>query len=150
MPKTKITPNDIILKARQLVGVKWTHQGRHRIPSEGVDCAGLIIWTMENLGLATYEEHANYRRTTDGRILELICNRWLDPVPGGVRDMKIGDIAIIAFKLYPIHMGFIADAGYPYSLIHALSTAGKVVEHSLDEGWVAKIKRVHRFRGIEE
>jgi len=144
-----VTGKQVILKARELMGVKWVHQGRHSIPSEGVDCLGLIIWTFESLDLGVIGEIANYRRMMNGQELKEGCDKWMDTVPGGVYNMRIGDVVVIAFRRYPIHIGFIADAGHPFSLIHALSTVGKVVEHTLDETWTSKIKRVYRFRGVE-
>ena len=47
MKHKPITPDMIISKAREYLGVPWVHQGRDK--TKGVDCSGFVINIYEEL-----------------------------------------------------------------------------------------------------
>jgi len=67
-------------------------------------------------------------------------------------DMQIGDVVWMRFLGEPQHLGIVGDYHLGgLSLIHAYNGSGlrKVVEHRIDEQWLARIVAVWRFPGVE-
>lgn len=137
------SPADVVVVARSYLGIRWRHQGRSRA---GVDCVGLIIRILRDLGLSDFDA-SGYGRLPDGvmmrRTLDQHCvPRVGDPLPGMV--------ALMRFKGAPQHVGIVA----PYvhggeSLVHALVTARKVAEHRLDPTWLSRIVALYDLPGVE-
>lgn len=118
----------ILWTARQWVGTPYHHQGR--VKGVGCDCIGLIIGVCQEIGLINFD-FTNYERTPDGTAmmqeLEKHCTPTNNPEPG--------DLLVFRIKRNPRHVGLLTDGG----IIHAYQSAGKVVEHSLDQWWSDRV-----------
>ncbi|MEO5376067.1 MAG: C40 family peptidase [Alphaproteobacteria bacterium] len=132
--------DDILHTARGYLGVRFRHQGRSR---GGLDCAGLIVAVAHDLGLSD-ADYTAYGHEPDGRTLHTLLARHMDEVAPG--DMALGDVVFMAFQAFPQHLGILADAGRPFSLIHAFAPARKVIEHRLDDEWAGRIRNCYRYR----
>jgi len=136
------TPADVIAAARAYLGVRFRHQGRSMT---GLDCAGLIVRVAHDLDITGFDFTA-YSHEPDGRTLHAILARELDEMAPG--EMRIGDVVFMAFQAFPQHLGILADAGRPFSLIHAFAPARMVIEHRLDQEWASRIRNVYRYKGL--
>lgn len=139
-----VTRQDIVDEARKWIGTPWQHQAR--VKDVGVDCAGLCIGVGRELGLLTLDQDVQgYGREPDGSLLKVadtFANRVGDPLPG--------DVVVIAFEGRPMHFGILATTqDGADSLIHAYARMRKVIEHSLDDQWRARIVAAYRFTGVE-
>jgi len=140
-------PLEVVAIARETVGTRYQHQ--QRVNGLALDCAGVPVFVGLRLGVK-FDDVTNY-----GRL----------PMPNEVRkaleanmirvrkeDMQFGDVAWIKFQAEPQHFAIIGDYKHGgFSLIHAYNGSGlnKVVEHRLDEQWLARIVAVWRFPGVE-
>ena len=136
-----IDPTDILRAARAYLGVRFRHQGR---TTAGIDCAGLIILVARDLGLFDLDFTA-YGHAPDGRTMHLMLGTYLDEVEP--REMRLGDVVLMAFQPAPQHLGLLGDGARPFSLIHAYAQARQVIEHRLDDEWMGRIRNVYRFKG---
>lgn len=122
-----IAPADLVIKAREWLGVPFLHQGRTHL---GCDCLGFIAGVLNELGSTTLLAHLpnNYRRDPQALLvdgLEALCRRI---------ELQAGALVLIRFPemAHPSHAAIYTGK----SLIHAYQTAGKVVEHNYGEPWV--------------
>jgi hypothetical protein len=137
----------IVAIARSHLGARWAHQAR--VGGVAMDCAGLPILIGQQLGMSI-QALANYGRLPVPAEMRRELDAHLVRVPKA--DMQPGDVAWIRFEVEPQHFGIVGD--YPHgglSLIHAYNGAGlnKVVEHRLDDEWLARIVGVWRFPGVK-
>lgn len=144
-----ITGMDIVRVARGWVGTPYQHQGRTK--GYASDCIGLIYGVADELGLVP----EGFVIKPYGRMpnpIELLSHvhEGCDELPKPYIDhLQFGDVVVMAFVQQPVHMGIIANHPHrPFSLIHAYSASGKVVEHGLDEEWLRKIRRAYRIKGV--
>lgn len=142
------TRAEIVAAARGWVGTPWVHQGRTK--GLACDCIGLIVGIGAELGMpGAALDRTDYRRQPDGVTLEATLRRALAPVPPPwPRNLMVADVVLMRWMKLPVHVGLLADAGEPFSLIHAYSPAGKVVEHRLDPRWLGRIVAAFRSREI--
>ena len=133
--------DDIIRTARSYLGVRFRHQGRSR---NGIDCAGLIVSVGHDLGLQREADYTAYSHAPDGRTLHVLLARHFDVVPPG--EMSLGDVVFMAFQEFPQHLGILADACRPFSLIHAYAPSRKVIEVRLDDEWEGRVRNIYRYR----
>jgi cell wall-associated NlpC family hydrolase len=138
---------EIVALARETIGTPYQHQGR--INGVALDCAGVPAYVGRRLGLA-FTDRTRYGRQP----LPAEMRAALDENLQRVRkvDMQVGDVVWIRFERVPQHLAIVGD--YPhggFSLIHAYNGegVGSVVEHRLDEQWLARIAGVWRYPGIE-
>jgi cell wall-associated NlpC family hydrolase len=137
----------IVAIAREQIGVRWQHQAR--VGGIAMDCAGLPILIGQRLGISI-ESLANYGRLP----VPSEMRRELDAhlVRAAKAEMQPGDVVWIRFEVEPQHFAVVGDYVHGgLSLIHAYNGAGvnKVVEHRLDEQWLARIVGVWRFPGVQ-
>ena len=123
-----VTRADVCAEARAWLGTKWTHQ--HRAKGLAVDCAGLIIGVARELRIVAADfDVQGYSRQPDGTLIDQ-CDHWMRRIAKTA--MQPGDVLVLAIEEDPMHMGIVADYRHGgLSLIHASSTAGRVVEHRL-------------------
>lgn len=123
-----VTRQDIVAQARELLEVKWAHQGRS---VDGVDCVGLVTMTAKKLGLSTFDL-TDYARVPEGiELLKVLRSQMPEIHPA--RRFQLGDVCVFHFIGMPTHVGIVGDYKYGgFSLIHAFNEVGKVVEHRLD------------------
>jgi cell wall-associated NlpC family hydrolase len=138
----------IVAAARARLGVRYQHQGR--VNGVAFDCAGLPVDIAREMGIAVHDV-MGYGRLPVPAEMRAALDASLDRVQGGRDAMQVGDVAWIRFEREPQHLAIVGD--YPhggFSLIHAYNGAGikKVVEHRLDDSWMARIVAVWRYREL--
>lgn len=134
----------IVETARSYEGTRWQHQGR--IKGVGIDCIGLVVETLRELGL-TGENPSNYGRTPDGVAMRQRLNQHLTPVPFSNR--QEGDIILFRFTEAPQHVAFLTTmADGREGIIHAFAGARKVVEHGFDDVWKARVVQCFRVPAV--
>ena len=126
-----ITNNDIVMQAREWVGSPFKHQGRQRV---GVDCIGLVVGVMRELGLDPYDEDG-YPTQPDGRLEKTLAS-LLEPC-----DVTEGALLLFRIRRDPQHVGICTGEG----VIHAYSGIGKVVEHGLDDFWSKRLIKAYKL-----
>lgn len=121
---------DISAAAKKMLDVPFVHQGRDR--SRGVDCVGLIVCALEELGIP-YVDLKGYGRTPHaGKLMATIDsqpNMRKVPVPVS------GGVLLFRIKRDPQHVAVFDGE----NLIHSYSTIGRVVVQPFDEFWASRI-----------
>lgn len=118
-----IDAQDVVRQARTWLGTPFAHQGRRK--GAGVDCAGLLVCTLRELGIDVGDV-ASYPRIGDGSLAQVVADRCYPcsrPAPGVV--------AVIRFLRVPQHLALVAGD----TMIHAYQPRGAVVEHAYDARW---------------
>lgn len=122
------------------------HQGRKK--AVGLDCAGFIVELAKECKL--YKDKVidlkNYSASPDGKTLReaLLKGTAKEKL---FTDIKIGDIILMRFLQNPQHLALYMPDN---KIIHAYSTAGKVIIHDLDDKWKNKIVSVFEFENIKD
>jgi cell wall-associated NlpC family hydrolase len=132
-----VTP--LVQTARQYLGVPFRHRGR---TFAGLDCAGLLWRSYADHGVILpdiriygREPHKNGLEAAVVAAFGVALDRAPEP----------GDILLMRFEREPHHLGLVGNYAHGgLSLIHAYGTAGKVVEHRLDDTWRGRIVAVYR------
>lgn len=126
---------DIVEAARLYLGTPFKHQGRHE---HGVDCGGLLILAAREMGIYL-EDIGGYHRMPDNVVLKKALDAQLTRQNRGGSNTVYGDILLMAFRRNPQHIAIRTDFG----IIHAHQDSGGVIETSLDERWIKRIKGVY-------
>ena len=130
-----MTPIDA---ARAYRGRPFRHLGRG--PTY-FDCAGLVWRAYADCGVVLPCPSDYGREPQADRFQRAIEAALGAPVVG----MAVGDVVTLKTKRHPHHVALVGD--YPYggfSLIHASGEHGRVVEHRLDDSYMARIVTIHR------
>ena len=120
----------------------FAHQGR--IAGRGLDCAGLYIHVMRELGLDYVDAKGYPRNPYDGQLeAQMDAQPSLERI--AVADAQAGDWLCMRIKTAPQHLALHAGFrdGVPY-IIHASEEHGGVVHHRLDNLWRARVMRAYR------
>lgn len=128
----------IVELARSLVGVPYRHMGRD---ATGIDCLGVAIWIAEELGLPV-PEVGDYSRVPSGRRMMLGFREHAIPIR--LSEAEPGDFIHLAYSRQPQHVAILTGVD-PWRVVHADSIVGRVTEHSLSNGWLARIRGTYRF-----
>jgi cell wall-associated NlpC family hydrolase len=164
----KLAPEQIVSSARTYLDSPYHHDGRSR--EGGVDCAGLVVCAMQDLGL----EVPDFIGTPQGDVYAEMCGRFGEfcfdlSVPhaaklvyspslsvwalAGTMDgnsfervLWPGDALVFRSRAIPNHVGVMDTAG---GMIHAFAGTGSVVRTPLDPQWVSRLVRIFRYRGAE-
>ena len=149
------TRADVVAEARRWLGTPFHHQARLR--GVGCDCGGLVGGVAVSLGLvdprwgaATFDvEFAGYGRQPHAGLLRIVCDRFMRAIQ--TVEAQPGDVLLMSFAGgAPQHLGIIADYRHGgHSLVHALATAGRVVEHRLSPAWRGKAVAAYSLPGVE-
>ena len=115
----------LIAEARTWIGVPFRHQGRTR---RGVDCIGFLGAVANTCG-AVVTLPTDYGMDVDPARFIRGIREWLEEIP--ISRACEGDFLVIRFKCLGTHLVLRTDVG----IIHASTSAGKVVEHNLDRTW---------------
>lgn len=129
---------DIVFEARKWVGVPYRHQGRSRT---GVDCIGLAVVVVRELGLMDYDIDG-YSRVPSGRMMTRLMAERLQTID--LADAQPGDLLHMAFTGQPQHVAIVSSDN-PARIIHADAVAGRVVEHALDANWRGLVRGAYRI-----
>ena len=134
-----MTPTDVYLAARELVGTPYLHQGRRK--NIGIDCIGIPIWTLRRLGLGDFDV-SDYAPSPDGTLLSRI-EKVSEPVI-----LQPGVLLVFRIRSVPQHCGIVSEYMNGLGLIHAWDIAGKVVEHRLTKDWLDKVVGCYGLPGV--
>ena len=130
----------LVSAARRYLGVPFRHRGR---TSRGLDCAGLIWLGYADLGVVLPDVRIYGREPHRNGLVEAVGRALGSAVIG---PLQPGDVLLMRFDREPHHLGVVGDYAHGgLSLIHAYGTAGKVVEHRLDDLWRGRIVAVYRL-----
>lgn len=130
--------NDVVEKARGLLGTPWHHQGR--LPGFGIDCIGIVVCIAHARDYFSYDETNYGRDPTDDRLergLERFFKR-IDgpPAPG----------CVLLFE-HPEtkrqHLGIATENGMIHAQYHL--GKGKVVEQPIGDKWMHSLKGVYEW-----
>lgn len=163
MDLPEIDVQRIVSEARGLVGVPYHHDGRSQ--TGGIDCAGLFVLAMQGAGLPMpNHDGAPLADVYDSMCanFRLYCEEFDAPVAGRLRlvetiDMWVitnemgqarvlwpGDVLVFRSRSMFNHVAMFDGAG---GMIHAYSSAKRVVANPLDERWLDRLTRVYRYKG---
>jgi len=131
-----VTPESLIATARSAVGTPFRHQGRDL---DGLDCAGLLIWSLRQHGLDVIDLDAYSRQPMGGLLIAMIERQPF--LRRASRPPRAGDVLVMRFEKEPQHVALFAGE----TIIHAYETIGKVCEHRIDRQWHNRILRVYEF-----
>lgn len=131
----------IVDTARTCIGTPFRHQGR--LKGVGLDCIGLVIWTMKTLGISDYD-YTTYPMMPPADLMTKIMAEKLDIIP--LDDARPGDLYRFQVSGEPIHVGIATDIG----VLHAVQARNGIVEHRLDAAWRAKVVKTYRIPGLED
>lgn len=139
---------DRLAVARSFLGVPFLHQGRN--PAVGIDCVGLGVLYLRELGIEVRDRTA-YDRNPDGTLRDELVRVMGPPVaegPGCWKHAQPGDVLSIRFaNLSRVPERHVAIASELYSqpaMIHADSSQKRVVEHPMDARWQRRVIGVWR------
>lgn len=146
-----ITGLDIINIALTYVNTPYQHQAR--LKGIGIDCAGLIVEVMGELGFNTSFDVKAYDRLPDGQMLARICHEQATPkeIINNKYDFENGDILLFNFLGNPQHLAFYYNLNNQDYFIHAFGdkTVNKVIIQRLDEKWKARLVGAFKIKGVE-
>jgi cell wall-associated NlpC family hydrolase len=129
----------IVATARQFLGVRWRHAQSSK--EAGVDCVGLFVALMRDLGIADYQP-PNYGRQTTEAALRAEIEQFCAPIAMPERDD--GDLLLFDILGSIQHVGMVTEGGW--CVLHAVIGPDRVVEHRLDAGWRRRIRGVYRLK----
>lgn len=139
-----VTQAEFVAKAREALGTPWHHQGR--VVPIGVDCVGLLLWTLRQLNINHYEPPP-YPRTAHWNEFIQYFRAHLKEVP--IPEMQPADVLIFRQSVYPCHCGILTQGGDDPRFIHSYLTRKKVVEERLSDFWMPVLVTVFRVPGVE-
>lgn len=132
-----ITPDQLVNEARGWLNTPFHHQGRAK--GRGVDCIGLPIGCLKELGVVTYNPDG-YAREPDGT-MEKYLSANLEEIP-----MQAGALLLFKIRTNPQHIAIATD----YGMIHSFSGgAKKVIEHRIDEWWAKRLLKIYALPGVD-
>jgi cell wall-associated NlpC family hydrolase len=125
-----------IKEARKYINTPFRHQGRDK---NGLDCIGIIVVPLNNIGFFKYD-NVNYRRYgLGGEIIEVLQKYCYEI--SKYSELEAGDILMFS-KGKSQHLAIYTGS----SIIHANNSVGKVTEHILDDYWMSMVSKVFRYR----
>lgn len=128
--------------ARELLGVRFVHQGRN--PKSGIDCIGAVIVWGTRLGLPFVAlDTTNYGRDPHDGMLESYLESAFGPSLHKSQ-MQAGDVVSVDYFGVIRHVGIVAQGPGYLTLIHTNQRVGRVTEARIDPKWLKRIKGVYR------
>ena len=133
--------NLITLKARELLGVRWIHNGRDK---RGIDCIGVVLYACVEAGFGDGGMSRIYPKRPGREFLKLFTgHKDIFEVP--ITQTREGDIAILSYATHPTHCGIVGtDKEGNLTVIHSIASRKMVVEDRLEN--IMKCKHVMTFR----
>jgi cell wall-associated NlpC family hydrolase len=121
-----IAPNDLVLQAREWVGVPFLHQGRTR---SGCDCLGFIAGVLGELDSTTALQllPLDYGRAPQQQLRKNLT-KACKQVP-----LQAGALLLIQWPMSPFPSHAAIYTGE--SMIHSFEAERKVVEHGYRTPW---------------
>lgn len=134
-----ILASDVVAEARKHTGRPFRHQGRN--PSTGLDCVGLAVRVLSDLGVDVVDS-TSYEREPNPEMMAAAIEPYLSAI--NLTEASQGCILWIRFFKEPMHIAIVTDIG----MIHAYGTIGRVVEHGIDKKWQRRIYKAYRINGV--
>lgn len=135
--KALVDRSSIVSAARSYLDTPWKHQGRMR--GHGVDCAGLLMCVAYDVGIKDVRI-SDYGRTADPDRARAIIEEHMVPVR--FSEVASGDVLSFVILNDVQHYGMVTAPGM---FLHAYQPVGKVVEQSLSEPWLRRLRGCYRF-----
>lgn len=133
--ESRVSTSQIIDCARSYLNTPFRHRGRNRA---GIDCAGLVICTLTDLGLMPNE----YLEQLYSRVPKLgLVPSTLDRFFSKVSAIEAGDLIVFSFLNNPCHVGFFTGD----TIIHAYEERGKVIEDDYLLKWERRFNSAYRI-----
>lgn len=147
-----VSRQTVVAEARAWLGTPYHHQ--QMLKGVGVDCGMLVGGVAIASGVITPELWAErfatfqgYAQTPANGMLMRVCRSFMAIKP--LEDMAPADVLLMRFKREPHHLAIVADhPGGGLSIIHALGSEGKVVEHGLDSKWRDRVMACFAMPGV--
>ncbi len=148
----------IIAAARSWLGTPFMHQGRVKGSRGGVDCLGVVLCVLEEVGAigasqtpeswTRLPEFTQYgREPANGKVFAG-CVQYANMKP--FSEAKQGDILALRAPSEPCHVAFVSEHGGKHYMIHAYNGGSKkCVEHIIDGVWHERIAGVFEIPGVE-
>lgn len=133
---------DLVTAARGWIGTRWVHQGRSR---HGVDCVGLLLVTLAELGIEAADMQG-YRRSGDPETF--VNHVYSQTVPVELSDLAPGHIGVFRDGTQPCHVGIFAEKYEQPSLIHAYAGIGCVLEEPFIHDWPRRLVAVRAMQEL--
>lgn len=138
MTKADIFMNAVI----SMQGTPFVHQGR--TPGIALDCAGVVVCGAEAAGIYLPDQKA-YPTVPDGdrfvKTVESCCDKIR------FEAVSVADLMMFTWGRRPQHIAVVSHID-PIRIIHSWNGSGGVVENSLDEFWLRKLRGCYRLRGL--
>jgi len=151
---TKLLPRMAVVEAaRKYLGHPWVWGGRGR-GGTGLDCGGLWIVVLEDLGLQDLMPH--YNITSDKRMMKFtdeeirslygtVSKAWIS-IPKHEAGVGDCEMYFLRDRNVSCHCAILTDKGF----IHTHEGVGEVVETARCRFWDKRVTGAFRFAGIED
>lgn len=136
-----MTADDVVRIARECIDTPFLHQGR--VSGLGLDCAGLLVHVVTQLGLP-HEDVRGYSRTPHAHMLEQLMDRQESVAPVPLSELQAGDFLLMRFTSEPQHFAVCAGD----TIIHSYMHARKCCEHDFSDEWRSRVVRAYRIKGL--
>lgn len=144
-----VTRSDAIRVARTYLDTPFHHAERK--PGIGMDCAGLVICVMRELGLCLpVFDVEQYDARPDGVSMLAQCDKYMTRIARN--SMQPGDVIVLITDKFPQHIGLVGDYAHGgLSIIHAANNATppRVIETRLMFSRTCRLVAVYSLPGIE-
>ena len=144
MVRTEVTRAEFVAKAREAMKTPWKHQGR--VVPHGVDCIGLILWTLRQTDLNHYEPPPYPK---EARWNEFIGYFRANLEEIRLKDLQPADVLIFRQSIYPCHCGILTEAGDVPRFIHSYLLRRRVVEERYSEFWKPITVTAFKIPGVD-
>ena len=137
-----ITSQQIVDEARRCIGTPWHHAGRLR--GVGLDCAGLLVVVMAELGIAIIDD-TMYTTGDEFNRMSGHMDVYADRLPID-EPPRPGDVLLFRKGRMLNHCSIFTEN---HTHIHVFRPLG-CVEQLYDEDWAARLVVRYRYKGISE
>lgn len=138
-----ILRNEFVAKAREAMGTPRVHQGR--VVPHGLDCVGLLLWTLRQLDLNHYEPPPYPRTAQWGQFVQFFRAHLTEI---SIADIQPSDVLIFRQSVYPCHCGIITESGDDPKFIHSYLLRRRVVEERLTQFWRPVVVTAFKIPGV--
>lgn len=142
-----ITVQQLTAAVRKTIGTPFHHGGRIVGPLGGMDCGGIMIWALRDLGYEV-KDNRTYSRGDhlSGMVFILRENNFTQKKQS--ETPKAGDLILIRSGSMFHHLLYLTEDG---TVIHAWRAAdiNRVVENNMLPEWNNMIHSIWRFSNLE-
>lgn len=138
--------HDIVRAAKSYVGSPYRHMGRSRV--RGLDCAGLPILVLHDLGINSFETHNYSRRPNVQEYDREMARAGCRKIP--FADLASGDLVRLTSPSWPVHCAVyeVDERGRGW-IIHAYAPARQVRRDPYTKDVAKSVTSVWRLPEVE-